>query len=1483
VDRLPQNYESKNFKSFIKVCFPSGFPKKYYFSCPSFIKTLAKDNYGNQFLNNVIIRPEITPSMIDILPPNMNVILIGDIVIGKKLNFFKVKGVELIDSSLNSDNEIKSYDNYVCYAFENVERYSSYQQRATTGPVWSIPNINYEDSYFTPNIIEDLLKSYIVDNPESVGKKKDEWDEYLNFRKSYLEYQSNRSYQFNNCGFVDAFSVNRQKYKLNLNEYDQHILDSIEEFKKGEQIILNKQVLDAEPFPLIRVDINFNNKKFISEEVDTKRGRKNPEEIKIMTLSRENLALCLRSPEKNNNNDYKEVLKNSFKLDEKYKLVVHYIEPDYSDIEDQFKHNITDKLKSIDGRYKAIKQKECDELLLLEKKDLEEKRDDRLKKYQADFEANLDSRIKQKADEDILKEFKKDYKYKETEFENEKQKISNKIANGKNKNAINELNQKLSKLNETKQKELEEFTNSYDFKSKYINKHKQKYQELETQIDNEIKNSIQKRVQEIKIQLDNKYNNEIVTEKENEEGKLKVQKEKDIHNKKDTQTIKQFSIFFKVNSENIDALSKQDFSKYRYLVYDNAAESAKLNRQTEALDNFFNGYVKNPYLSKYLFNPKTLPPISLQTKNWVWYEEKLNVQQQLAVQRAVASNGVFLLQGPPGTGKTQVIAEIVGHLIENGKKVLVSSETHKAIDNVFERLPNIAAIRPLRLIPSKGNNKSTFSPENLVDNLYRSISNRMTTIINQYDNFTETKENFEEQMNKIKLSNVKLIKNKEFIEDTKQEIISIEGKIKKISDKIVELSKEKDVEDETYEVLVRTKRHLDRNSLKIDDDIKASYIDEYIKLCNPWLNNENLKNDNKTELIRNILNSNNLTLKAEIRSLDGNEEKLILEAKRDNIRLEMQKYKDENDDVIDHIKYDPLQRDLAEINKKIKGLNLNNIDTSSLSISSIFRTSYFTEINDRSLELIQSLKERFESSKEQIIKKIDEEISKLDKIRDEFINKIFNLKSSLSEHQNEKIKLEEGDEYSNFEIEENNLRNIINKFYEDFDVRNNKYKTIDEAIRILETEWYSLERDFSIKEKENKEKIPVYRKISTYLGDENIIKNDRKKFTKPLFEKANLFGITCTSRDSFNEKSMVELESYGLGKIDIKKQGIDVVIIDEVSKSSFLELLIPILYGKTIILVGDHRQLPPMYELQHFNDEDYEDMQKAGIQMNSSKNEKYSKLYEECFFKTLYEQVPDDYKVMLKEQYRSHKDIMEVYNCFYNHDLKIGDSSQNEKKQHKLNIIGENGRQIIYRDKCVYFVNCPDYESFQGDSTSKSNTQEAEVTVELLNKINTAYQNDSKPKFDIKLGIDERMSVGVICTYGDQAKKIKEKIKSLKLKFPSYKQLNENFVVSTVDDFQGDERDIIILSMVRNPDPKKKSDPGFINAYQRINVALSRARRLLIIVGNKEYLQKHGVIDLPDVYGKKPPSKDFHLYNEIIEIIQRYGKILDAVDIIGVK
>jgi superfamily I DNA and/or RNA helicase len=412
----------------------------------------------------------------------------------------------------------------------------------------------------------------------------------------------------------------------------------------------------------------------------------------------------------------------------------------------------------------------------------------------------------------------------------------------------------------------------------------------------------------------------------------------------------------------------------------------------------------------------------------------------------------------------------------------------------------------------------------------------------------------------------------------------------------------------------------------------------------------------------------------------------------------------------------------------------------------------------------------------------------------------------------------------------------------------------------------------------------MFKEIIRYLSQDDIIEEDRQSYTRELYNCVNVFGITCTSRDRFTQSQLQELGKYGIESVDIRKQGIDVVIVDEVSKSSFLDLLIPILYGKTIILVGDHRQLPPMYDLRHLRSDDFDGLDEAII--TKEKNEEYTALYEECFFKTLYEKVPDDFRVMLTKQYRCHSHIMEVFNHFYGgtgKGLTIGKKQQDVEKEHGLTV-KINGQSIIDPKYHVYFIDCDQKESsaYEG-STSKINEQEAEVAMKLLRELDLAASDlvkQGKIRVSGDKKIDERPSIGVICTYGDQAGLIKKKRRSLQFNGFSGKP-DERLIISTVDDFQGDERDIIILSMVRNPSGNR-FDAEFIKKFERINVALSRARKLLIIVGARKFLSEAGVIDLPDLSGDKSRDQiNFHVYEKIIDTIYSRGRVLVASDIIG--
>ena len=517
-----------------------------------------------------------------------------------------------------------------------------------------------------------------------------------------------------------------------------------------------------------------------------------------------------------------------------------------------------------------------------------------------------------------------------------------------------------------------------------------------------------------------------------------------------------------------------------------------------------------------------------------------------------------------------------------------------------------------------------------------------------------------------------------------------------------------------------------------------------------------------------------------------------------------------------------------------------------------------------------------------IEEKLDEVLNQEAEISDRISGK----QIEISEHKRRYEELSEDKGVEEYGELNSALKQKITRFFRDFDIiKEYDSDNLETAFQIIAEEWSKLERNYMATQAENKVKIPMYKEIVKYLSQEDILEEDRAAYTRELYNSANVFGITCTSRDRFTPAQLEELGRYGIESVDIRTVGIDVVIIDEVSKSSFLDLLIPILYGKTIILVGDHRQLPPMYDLRHMRADDFEGLDEEII--TKEINDGYTKLYEECFFKTLYEKVPKEFKVMLNKQYRCHSHIMEVFNHFYggsNKGLIVGKKQQDDEKEHNLTV-RINGNTVIDPIHHIYFVDCDQKESsaFEG-STSKINEQEAQVAMTLLKEFDKASQElvaKRKIRVDSSKKIDERPSVGIICTYGDQAGLIKKKRKYQQFTGFSGRP-DERLIISTVDDFQGDERDIIIVSMVRNPAQGKRYDAEFIKKFERINVAFSRARKLLIIVGSRKFLSEAGIIDLPDLDGDHSQDKlNFPVYREIIDTINFRGRILTAKDILG--
>ncbi|WP_414528748.1 AAA domain-containing protein [Nodularia chucula] len=311
----------------------------------------------------------------------------------------------------------------------------------------------------------------------------------------------------------------------------------------------------------------------------------------------------------------------------------------------------------------------------------------------------------------------------------------------------------------------------------------------------------------------------------------------------------------------------------------------------------------------------------------------------------------------------------------------------------------------------------------------------------------------------------------------------------------------------------------------------------------------------------------------------------------------------------------------------------------------------------------------------------------------------------------------------------------------------------------------------------------------------NPSERDRNDLKRIYLDNANVVGITCVQAANYNFTQ--EFKAF------------DVVIIDEVSKCTPPELLIPALKGKKLVMVGDHRQLPPML--------DTSTVEEVAQSLGSTKSE--LQFLEESLFKIQFEAADKSIKQMLNTQYRMHPLIMAAINQFYQGKLECGLLEPDTQRAH--NLTGE----IIQKNHHLVWVKIPREPEFQEqrENTSYFNPHEVDIIERLCQQFEDTWAGkiaNGEPKKEI----------AVITFYGAQLKKIDERLQPEL--FPSLE-----IRTGTVDRFQGMERPVVIVSMVRN---NHQGDVGFAKKPERVNVAFSRAQELLVIVGCHDLFTQQG-------------------------------------------
>ena len=278
----------------------------------------------------------------------------------------------------------------------------------------------------------------------------------------------------------------------------------------------------------------------------------------------------------------------------------------------------------------------------------------------------------------------------------------------------------------------------------------------------------------------------------------------------------------------------------------------------------------------------------------------------------------------------------------------------------------------------------------------------------------------------------------------------------------------------------------------------------------------------------------------------------------------------------------------------------------------------------------------------------------------------------------------------------------------------------------------------------------------------------------------------------------------GIGKsaYDIASHRYDIAIIDEAARASASELAVAMQSARRVVLVGDHKQLLPHYDIGVISD--------VARKLKVNAREVAKTDFERAFER--------NDGIMLSKQYRMQEPICSLISeVFYNGNLTTGIDRE-----------ACIGKQEPWNSAVCWIDTSNLNTAEQSIGTSKANKMESDIICDQLK----CLIEDANAMGTLKKWSENgtKYPIGIITGYSQQVKELRNRFENETWAAP----IREMIRIDTIDSYQGSENRIIILSLVRD-NPKQKT--GFMNDESRINVALSRAKNHLLIVGSSRMWQ----------------------------------------------
>lgn len=925
------------------------------------------------------------------------------------------------------------------------------------------------------------------------------------------------------------------------------------------------------------------------------------------------------------------------------------------------------------------------------------------------------------------------------------------------------------------------------------------------------------------------------------------------------------------------------------------ADELPLTLQKKAINRLNEGNAVNPRLEDFVFDIKeaTKPNRNEEIEPETLVETHLNEHQRMALETSLNSPDISLIQGPPGTGKTTVIAELCHQTALRGGKVLLSSQSNLAVDNALSRLANKSNIMPIRLGRHTTDEGQDFVERNVVKRWFEGVKENVSNIVNERDNLQTSYGVYETAITTLEECNSRREWASNNLSNAKESLGFIQSKITDNEHRKNEFNEQLESVNSKLAVVNIVLNHngypkgndfcnfcamyhdaIDEINRSLKVLFKESEID-YTENLDPIELGEIVtyldysKNDveniqKRLESLSNLVSHMDLLKNDEILNLEKEKAELMGEISA----------------ITDSGIMQSLFNKLIELNKKIEEHKIKNNekrlgnqwknDITSLrhdfeKLSSLFgftRSREFSEFIDeirRSLQPDKKYKLNMQKLicffnqihayplkvPEHLIEDLSEDLAHIEFEKTQLIQHIDDLNFGLESLESERDELER--DIDSIEVE---LENINKNVKLNMKVVKRITNSECDAHDVTDyTVLKSLKDDFvDFKEASNEKLIESKRWLNlqkTWVKKIEKSSNDEYENIKDVYiDLANVVGATCT-----------ETGKYKFWKE--KGREFDLVIIDEVSKATPPELLMPMLLGKQIILVGDHQQLPPIFRMNEdeltANEIDDEGQIKELVK-------KYENLVTSSYFREMFENADELLKARLVTQYRMHPTIMKAINQFYppEHRLVNGIENPDEKRKNPYLVKGKDG-DLSSSESHLMWIDTGKLrdgrQNLENKESGRFKSRYNEFEVDTIRKILISFNK----QFEHQIKNEKRhQDIAIISFYAGQVRKLRNMESEL---------LNSNLInnlkcrIGTVDRFQGMESPIVIVSLVSSPKGNKPT--SFVKEFRRINVALSRAQSLLVIVGSAETFRS---VDVEINHAGK------------VEKRQSYGEIIKATE-----